>query len=158
MFINWQSKEINLKIVYYGAALSGKTTNLEWMHQKIAPTMRGNLVSLKTREDRTIFFDFMQIELGEIKGLKPKFNLYTVPGQVFYVASRKLVLQGADGVVFVVECFHEIVRRNIEFFPIHSHKHTGSPVARRIGAIVIDFEDSFSRIFMLIVPQHVITA
>jgi mutual gliding-motility protein MglA len=114
MFINWQSKEINLKIVYYGAALSGKTTNLEWMHQKIAPTMRGNLVSLKTREDRTIFFDFMQIELGEIKGLKPKFNLYTVPGQVFYVASRKLVLQGADGVVFVVDSQPDRMKDNLE--------------------------------------------
>jgi signal recognition particle receptor subunit beta len=114
MFINWQSKEINLKIVYYGAALSGKTTNLEWMHQKIAPTMRGNLVSLKTREDRTIFFDFMQIELGEIKGLKPKFNLYTVPGQVFYVASRKLVLQGADGVVFVVDSQPDRMKDNME--------------------------------------------
>ena len=114
MFINWQSKEINLKIVYYGAALSGKTTNLEWMHQKIAPSMRGNLVSLKTREDRTIFFDFMQIELGEIKGLKPKFNLYTVPGQVFYVASRKLVLQGADGVVFVADSQPDRMKENIE--------------------------------------------
>jgi signal recognition particle receptor subunit beta len=114
LFINWQSKELNLKIVYYGAALSGKTTNLEWMHQKIAPTMRGNLVSLKTREDRTIFFDFMQIELGEIKGLKPKFNLYTVPGQVFYVASRKLVLQGADGVVFVVDSQPDRMKDNIE--------------------------------------------
>jgi signal recognition particle receptor subunit beta len=114
LFINWQSKELNLKIVYYGAALSGKTTNLEWMHQKIAPTMRGDLVSLKTREDRTIFFDFMQIELGEIKGLKPKFNLYTVPGQVFYVASRKLVLQGADGVIFVVDSQPDRMKDNLE--------------------------------------------
>lgn len=103
MFINWKSKEISLKLVYYGAALSGKTTNLEYIHTKMDPRLRGQLVSLKTREDRTIFFDFMQIELGEIKGLKPRFNLYTVPGQVYYITSRKLVLQGADGVIFVVD-------------------------------------------------------
>lgn len=103
MFINWQAKELGLKIVYCGAALSGKTTNLETIHAKIDPRSRGDLVSLKTREDRTIFFDFMQVEFGEIKGLKPKFNLYTVPGQVVYLASRRLVLQGADGAVFVVD-------------------------------------------------------
>lgn len=114
MFINWQSKEISLKIVYYGAALSGKTTNLEHIHKTMDPKARGDLVSLKTREDRTIFFDFMQIELGAIKGLKPKFNLYTVPGQVFYLASRKLVLQGADGVVFVVDSQADRMKENIE--------------------------------------------
>src|SRR4030042_3996793 len=101
MFINWKLREINLKIVYYGPALSGKTTNLEYIHSKLKPELRGELVSLKTREDRTIFFDFLQLEIGEIKGLKPKFNLYTVPGQAIYTASRKLVLQGSDGVVFV---------------------------------------------------------
>ncbi len=114
MFINWQSKEINLKLVYYGAALSGKTTNLEYIHSQMDPRSRGDLVSLKTREDRTIFFDFMQIELGVIKGLKPKFNLYTVPGQVFYLASRKLVLQGADGVVFVIDSGPDRLSENID--------------------------------------------
>jgi signal recognition particle receptor subunit beta len=114
MFINWQSKEISLKIVYYGAALCGKTTNLEVIHNRMDPQSRGELVSLKTREDRTIFFDFMQIELGEIKGLKPRFNLYTVPGQVIYLASRKLVLQGADGVVFVVDSQPDRMKDNIE--------------------------------------------
>jgi len=103
MFINWKLREINLKIVYYGPALSGKTTNLEYIHSKLKPELRGELISLKTREDRTIFFDFLQLEVGEIKRLKPKFNLYTVPGQVIYAASRKLVLQGADGVVFVAD-------------------------------------------------------
>lgn len=103
MFINWKSKELNLKIVYYGPALCGKTTNLEYIFSKVDPKLRSELVSLKTREDRTIFFDFLQIELGQVKGLKPKFNLYTVPGQVYYIASRKLVLQGADGVVFVAD-------------------------------------------------------
>ncbi|RLC88302.1 MAG: gliding-motility protein MglA [Chloroflexi bacterium] len=103
MFINWKRRELNLKIVYYGPAMSGKTTNLQIIHSRINPQIRGDLVSLKTRGDRTIFFDFLQLELGQVKGLKPKFNLYTVPGQIIYAASRKLVLQGADGVVFVVD-------------------------------------------------------
>jgi signal recognition particle receptor subunit beta len=103
MFINWKLREINLKIVYYGPALSGKTTNLQYIHLKTNPRIRGELVSLKTRGDRTIYFDFLQLELGQIAGLKPRFNLYTVPGQVYYVGSRKLVLQGADGVVFVAD-------------------------------------------------------
>lgn len=114
MFINWQSKEINIKIVYYGPALCGKTTNLEYIHRTMDHKSRSDLVSLKTREDRTIFFDFMQIELGEIKGLKPKFNLYTVPGQVFYLASRKLVLQGADAVVFVADSQPDRLNENVE--------------------------------------------
>ncbi len=114
MFINWKTKEVNLKIVYYGPAMSGKTTNLEYIHAQMDPRMRGDLISLKTREDRTIFFDFLQIELGSIKGLKPKFNLYTVPGQVYYLASRKLVLQGADGVVFVADSSSKRLVENVE--------------------------------------------
>jgi signal recognition particle receptor subunit beta len=114
MFLNWKLREINLKIVYYGPALSGKTTNLEFIHAKLKPEMRGELVSLKTREDRTIFFDFMQVELGEIKGLKPKFNLYTVPGQAIYTSSRKLVLQGSDGVVFVASSEYRQLHENIK--------------------------------------------
>jgi signal recognition particle receptor subunit beta len=114
MFLNWKLREINLKIVYYGPALSGKTTNLEFIHSKLNPEMRGELVSLKTREDRTIFFDFMQVELGEIKGLKPKFNLYTVPGQAIYTSSRKLVLQGSDGVVFVASSEYRQLHENIK--------------------------------------------
>jgi signal recognition particle receptor subunit beta len=114
MFINWKLREINLKIVYYGPALSGKTTNLEYIHSKLNPELRGELISLKTREDRTIFFDFLQLEVGEIKGLKPKFNLYTVPGQVIYAASRKLVLQGADGVVFVADSQRDRLQANVE--------------------------------------------
>jgi signal recognition particle receptor subunit beta len=113
MFINPKRREINIKIVYYGPALSGKTTNLVQIHSRIDPKLRGDLVSLKTREDRTIFFDFLQLELGRIEGLKPRFNLYTVPGQVRYVASRKLVLQGADGVVFVADSQAELRRNNI---------------------------------------------
>ena len=91
MFINWALQEINLKIVFYGPGMSGKTTNLEFIHSKLDPSLAGELVSLKTKEDRTIFFDFMQIEVGRIKGKKPKFNLYTVPGQVYYASSRKVI-------------------------------------------------------------------
>jgi signal recognition particle receptor subunit beta len=114
MFINWKLREINLKIVYYGPALSGKTTNLEYIHAHTNPKIRGELVSIKTREDRTLFFDFLQLELGEVMGLRPKFHLYTVPGQLFYVASRKLGLQGADGVVFVADSQINRLHANIK--------------------------------------------
>ena len=114
MFINRGLKEINLKIVYYGPALSGKTTNLQYIHAHTNPNIRGELVSIKTHKDRTLFFDFLQLELGEVMGLKPKFHLYTVPGQAFYVASRKLVLQGADGVVFVADSQVNRLDDNIE--------------------------------------------
>jgi hypothetical protein len=114
MFVNWKLREINLKIVYYGPALSGKTTTLERVHAKTNPNMRGDMVSLKTRGDRTIYFDFMQLELGEISGLKPRFNVYTVPGQVYYVGTRKLVLQGADGVVFVADSQKHRLDANVE--------------------------------------------
>jgi len=103
VYINWRSRELNLKVVYYGPAMSGKTTNLEQIHQRVDPQRRGELVSVKTHEDRTLYFDFLQLELGKIGGLTPKIHLYTVPGQTYYEASRKLVLKGADGVVFVAD-------------------------------------------------------
>ncbi len=114
MFINWQLRQINLKVVYYGPALSGKTTNLEQIHARIDPTRRSDLVSLKTYEDRTLYFDFLQLELGKINGLTPKIQLYTVPGQAFYEASRKLVLRGADGIVFVADSGSNRINDNIE--------------------------------------------
>jgi len=113
MYINWKLREINLKIVYYGPSLSGKTTTLQYVHSKTHPDRRGDLVSLKTREDRTLYFDYMQIELGKISGLKPRFNIYTVPGQVYYKQTRKLVLKGADGVVFVADSQRQRLRDNI---------------------------------------------
>lgn len=103
MFINWNLREIQVKLVYYGPPLSGKTTNLEKIHGRVPPTRRSDLISVKTREDRTLFFDFMQLELNEIKGLQPKFKLYTVPGQAYYEATRKLVLKDVDGLVFVAD-------------------------------------------------------
>ena len=114
MFINWQLKELNLKVVYYGPALSGKTTNLEQIHAKVDPRRRGELISLKTHEDRTLYFDFLQLELGKISGLSPKIHLYTVPGQTYYEASRKLVLRGADGVVFVADSGASRTNDNLE--------------------------------------------
>jgi len=112
MQINWQLRELNLKIVYYGPALSGKTTNLEQIHARVDPIHRSDLVSLKTHEDRTLFFDFLELELGRINNLTPKIHLYTVPGQSYYEASRKLVLRGADGVVFVADSSPEFMHAN----------------------------------------------
>lgn len=103
MFINWKTREVNLNIVYYGPALSGKTTNLKQIHARTKSTVRSELFTLNTREDRTIFFDFMQLEIGQIAGLRPKFGLYTVPGQVYYEATREAVLRRADALVFVVD-------------------------------------------------------
>ena len=114
MYINWAEQEINLKIVYYGPGLSGKTTNLMYIYNKLDSSMRSELVSLSTKEDRTLFFDFMQLEIGEIKGKKPKFNLYTVPGQVYYSNSRRIILNGADGIVFVADSQKERNDENLD--------------------------------------------
>jgi len=114
MFINWALQEINLKIVYYGPGLSGKTTNLLYIHQKMDPSIRGELISLSTKEDRTLFFDFLQLEMGKIGGKTPKFNLYTVPGQVYYATSRKLILNGVDGLVFVADSQKERMEENLD--------------------------------------------
>ncbi len=103
MFINWKQREIHLNIVYYGPALSGKTTNLEQIHARTRANVRSELFTLNTHEDRTIFFDFMQLEMAPIGGLRPRFGLYTVPGQVYYEATREAVLRRADGVVFVAD-------------------------------------------------------
>ena len=102
-FINYAAREINCKIVYYGPGLGGKTTNIQWIHEKTRPDAKGKLISLATETDRTLFFDFLPIELGTIRGFRTRFHLYTVPGQVFYDASRKLILKGVDGVVFVAD-------------------------------------------------------
>jgi signal recognition particle receptor subunit beta len=102
-FINYAAREINCKVVYYGPGLGGKTTNIQYVHEKMSGNNRGKLISLATETDRTLFFDFLPIELGTIRGFKTRFHLYTVPGQVFYDASRKLILKGVDGVVFVAD-------------------------------------------------------
>jgi signal recognition particle receptor subunit beta len=113
-FINYASREINCKIVYYGPGLCGKTTNLQYVYQKTAPDAKGKMISLATETERTLFFDFLPLALGEIRGFKTRFHLYTVPGQVFYDASRKLILKGVDGVVFVADSQEERYDANIE--------------------------------------------
>ena len=113
-FINYASREINCKIVYYGPGLCGKTTNLQFIYQKTAPESKGKMISLATETERTLFFDFLPLSLGEIRGFKTRFHLYTVPGQVFYDASRKLILKGVDGVVFVADSQEERIDANIE--------------------------------------------
>ncbi|MDF1565582.1 MAG: GTPase domain-containing protein [Deltaproteobacteria bacterium] len=113
-FINYSSREINCKIVYYGPGLCGKTTNLQYVYAKTNPDAKGKMISLATETERTLFFDFLPLSLGEIRGFKTRFHLYTVPGQVFYDASRKLILKGVDGVVFVADSQIERMEANLE--------------------------------------------
>lgn len=112
--INYSSREIHCKIVYYGTGLGGKTTNLEYVHKQLSPTIRGEMVSLNTANERTLFFDFLPLDLGSVQGFRTKFSLYTVPGQVEYNASRKLVLNGADGIVFVADSQMEKMQENVD--------------------------------------------
>lgn len=113
-FINYSSREINCKIVYYGPGLCGKTANLQYIYKKTNPELKGKLISLATEAERTLFFDFLPLALGDIRGFKMRFHLYTVPGQVFYAASRKLILKGVDGIVFVADSQIERTDANIE--------------------------------------------
>jgi mutual gliding-motility protein MglA len=111
--INYASREINCKLVYYGPGLGGKTTNLEYVYNKVNPDTRGKLISLATEQERTLFFDFLPVDLGTIRGFKTRFHLYTVPGQVYYNASRRLILKGVDGLVFVADSQAERMDANI---------------------------------------------
>ena len=113
-FVNYHTKEINCKIVYYGPGLGGKTTNIQHVYQKTSGSNKGDIISLNTENERTLFFDFLPLDLGEIRGFKTRFHLYTVPGQVFYEASRKLILRGVDGIVFVADSQVERMEANIE--------------------------------------------
>ena len=113
-FINYASREINCKIVYYGPGLCGKTTNLQYIYDKTNPQAKGKLISLATETDRTLFFDFLPLELGNVRGFRTRFHLYTVPGQVFYDASRRLILKGVDGVIFVADSQEARMDANIE--------------------------------------------
>jgi len=113
-FINYASREINCKIVYYGPGLGGKTTNIQYIYDTTTTDSKGKLISLATETDRTLFFDFLPLDLGTIRGFKTRFHLYTVPGQVFYDASRKLILKGVDGIVFVADSQEERLDANLE--------------------------------------------
>ncbi len=112
--INYASREINCKLVYYGPGLGGKTTNLEHVYSKVAPEKRGKMVSLATETERTLFFDFLPVDVGTIRGFKTRFHMYTVPGQVYYNASRKLILKGVDGLVFVADSQMDRMEANVE--------------------------------------------
>ena len=112
--INYSSREINVKIVYYGPGLCGKTTNIQYIYDKVSPDTKGKLITLATEMDRTLFFDFLPLELGTVKGFRTRFHLYTVPGQVYYDASRKLILRGVDGIVFVADSQKSRYDANIE--------------------------------------------
>ena len=112
--INYSSREINVKIVYYGPGLRGKTTNIQYIYEKVSPDTKGKLITLATEMDRTLFFDFLPLELGKVKGFRTRFHLYTVPGQVYYDASRKLILRGVDGLVFVADSQKSRYDANIE--------------------------------------------
>ena len=114
--INLAAHEINYKIVYYGCGLSGKTTNIQYVHKRVNPAAKGRLVSIATEEERTLYFDFLPLSLGDVKGLRTRFHVYTVPGQSFYNASRKLVLQGVDGVVFVVDSQISRLDENVDSY------------------------------------------
>ena len=114
--VNYSTREITSKIVYYGPGRSGKTTNLQYIHAQVPEDRRGRMVSLATETDRTLFFDFLPLDLGSISGFQTRFQLYTVPGQVYYDATRKLVLQGADGVVFVADSQRAQAEENVESF------------------------------------------
>jgi signal recognition particle receptor subunit beta len=114
--INYASKEIQFKVVYYGPALCGKTTNLQYIHSRISPSYRGDLISLATAADRTLFFDFLPVNAVVLQGFKTKFQLYTVPGQVIYNTTRQLVLRSVDGVVFVADSQWDKMQENVESF------------------------------------------
>jgi signal recognition particle receptor subunit beta len=113
-FINFAAREINCKIVYYGPGLGGKTTNLQYIYDRTGDRQKGKMISLATETERTLFFDFLPLDLGTVRGFKTRFHLYTVPGQIFYDASRKLILRGVDGVVFVADSQEERMDANLE--------------------------------------------
>ncbi|NLI97347.1 GTPase domain-containing protein [bacterium] len=112
--INYATKEINVKIVYYGPGLGGKTSNLRWIYSKLDQSTKGKMITLATEMDRTLFFDFLPVDLGSVRGFQTRFHLYTVPGQVFYNASRRIILRGADGIIFVADSQRERKEDNIE--------------------------------------------
>lgn len=115
-FINYTSKEVNCKIIYFGAGLSGKTTNVQYIYERTQPDQRGRLVSLSTENERTLFFDFLPLAVGDVKGYKTRFHLYSIPGQTFYDISRQFILKGVDGIVFVIDSQAERMEANLESF------------------------------------------
>jgi signal recognition particle receptor subunit beta len=132
-FINYAAREINCKLVYYGPGLGGKTTNVQFIYERSAQQSKGKLISLATESDRTLFFDFMPLELGTIRGFRTRFHLYTVPGQVFYDASRKIILKGVDGVVFVADSQEARYEANLE--SLRNLRENLAELSRDLGAL-----------------------
>jgi len=136
-FINYMAREINCKIVYYGPGLCGKTTNLQYIYERTNPDAKGKMISLATETDRTLFFDFLPLDLGNISGFTTKFQLYTVPGQVYYQTTRRLVLQGADGVVFVADSQARQLDENVESFQdLHANLADQGVEARSVPLVL----------------------
>ena len=133
--INYASREISCKIVYYGTGLGGKTTNLEYIYSRVNPDTKGKMISLATETERTLFFDFLPIDLGEVRGFKTRFHLYTVPGQVYYNASRRLILKGVDGLVFVADSQATRAEANIE--SMHNLSHKECFIANSVTAEIV---------------------
>ncbi len=138
-YINYRDKEIAFKIVYYGPGLSGKTTNLKYIHAVLDKTRKGEMIVLDTEQERTLFFDFFPLELGTIEGYGVRFNMYTVPGQVYYEASRRLILEGADGVVFVADSQVERLDENLESFAMLQSSLTDFGLDWRIFPLVVQY-------------------
>ena len=152
--INYASREINCKIVFYGPGLGGKTTNLEHVYSKVAPDTRGKLISLATETERTLFFDFLPVDLGTIRGFKTRFHLYTVPGQVYYQTTRKLVLQGADGVVFVADSQARQLDENVESFQdLHANLAEHGINAREVPLVIQYNKQDLPSDLILSVPE-----
>ena len=137
--VNYATREITCKIVYYGPGRSGKTTNLHYIYGQVPDDRKGKLVSLATQTDRTLFFDFLPLDLGSISGFTTKFQLYTVPGQVYYQATRRLVLQGADGVVFVADSQARQLQENIESFQDLHANLSDQGIDPRVMPLVIQY-------------------
>ena len=138
-YIALENRQINFKVVYCGPGRSGKTTNLAWLHRALAPEKRGELLMLNTREDRTLFFDFFPMDLGKVNGFSIRFHMYTVPGQSYYQASRRLVLEGADAAVFVADSHPERMEENLASFRQMQQAHTGHGAAIAKFPIVLQY-------------------
>jgi signal recognition particle receptor subunit beta len=135
--VNYATREITCKIVYYGPGRSGKTTNLHYIYGQVPGDRKGQMVSLATQTDRTLFFDFLPIDLGTISGFSTRFQLYTVPGQIYYATTRRLVLQGADGVVFVADSQSRQLQENIESFQdLHANLAEHGVNAREVPLVI----------------------
>ena len=152
--VNYATREITCKIVYYGPGRSGKTTNLHYIYGQVPEDRKGKMVSLATQTDRTLFFDFLPLDLGQISGFSTKFQLYTVPGQVYYQTTRKLVLQGADGIVFVADSQARQLQENIESMQdLHANMAEQGMDARQVPLVIQYNKQDLPSDLILSVPE-----